>query len=164
MQEGGWEADVESSVVCPALLPRWWLATQPRHHMEALWAFLPRTGACWGLTSALLWGGRRSEAACIAEGTAAHLPSQAGGTAVKAAVIPSPPPDTAEMSRVWPGGWSPLQKKALHGFLFPKGRKGSRVWVCSHFRSFCPPWKVSLCSLSVRVDWKVHMQPRVVPF
>lgn len=44
------------------------------------------------MTFALLWGGRRSEAACIAEGTAAYLPSQAGGTAAQAAIISSPPP------------------------------------------------------------------------
>lgn len=93
-------------------------------------------------------GGRRSAAAPIAEGTAAHQPSQAGGTA---AIIPSPPPVRCldEQRMTW--GLKSAAGKSLTWlffFFFLKGRQGSRPWLCSHFRSFCPPWKASPCAVS----------------
>lgn len=65
--------------------------------------FLPFAEACCNLTFAPLRGARGSEAAPRAEGTAAHLPSQAGGTAARAAVVSSPPPAPCldEQSMTW---------------------------------------------------------------
>jgi len=92
-------------------------------------ACLPVVEACRDLTSAPLWdptsaplqGGGRSEAAHMAERTAAHLPSQAGGTAVWAAVVPSPPPACCwgEQSMTW--GLKPAAGNSLTWLFSLKG-------------------------------------------
>lgn len=96
--------------------------------------FPPFVEACWDLTFALLWGGRRSETACIAEGTAAHLPSQAGGTAVQAAIISSSPPACCldEQGVTW--GLKSAAVKSLTWLFCLKGGR-DQVWLCSRFSS-----------------------------